>query len=42
VLAVAIVIALVLIVVLFRFLRGLFRRFVPSAPAAAASMKAVR
>jgi Domain of unknown function (DUF4126) len=42
VLAMAIVIALVLIVVLFRFLRGLFRRFVPSAPAAAASMKAVR
>jgi hypothetical protein len=42
VLAVAIVIALVLIVVLFRFLRGLFRRFVPSAPAPAASMKAVR
>jgi hypothetical protein len=42
VLAVAIVIALVLIVVLFRFLRGLFRRFVPSGQAPAASMKAVR
>jgi hypothetical protein len=42
VLAVVIVIALVLIVVLFKFLRGLFRRFVPSGQAPAASMKAVR
>jgi Domain of unknown function (DUF4126) len=42
VLAVVVVIALVLIVVLFKFLRGLFRRFVPSGQAPAAPMKAMR